>query len=106
MKRVFFFRPTLDEGGADRVTLTRLHHLDRSRFEPTPVLMRPREVIAESGRDGLPVPVRDAAALADRAVALLRAHDLRERVSQAARRSAQRFTVSASVARYQEAIGG
>ena len=66
----------------------------------------PREVIQEPGRDGFLVPVGDAAALADRAVALLQSPDLRERVGQAARRSVERFTVAASVARYQDAIGG
>jgi glycosyltransferase involved in cell wall biosynthesis len=40
VKRVLFFRPTLGVGGADRVTLTVLRHLDRARFEPILVLMR------------------------------------------------------------------
>jgi glycosyltransferase involved in cell wall biosynthesis len=66
----------------------------------------PREVIREPGRDGFLVPVRDAAGLADRAVALLESADLRREIGQAARRSVQRFTVAESVARYQEAIGG
>jgi glycosyltransferase involved in cell wall biosynthesis len=66
----------------------------------------PREVIQESGRDGFLVPVGDAAALADRALALLRSPELRDRMGSAARRSVQRFTVAESVARYQEAIGG
>lgn len=35
-----FFRPTLGDGGADRVTLTILEQLDRARYEPTLVLMR------------------------------------------------------------------
>ena len=33
-------RPTLGQGGADRVTLTLLAHLDRGRFRPRLVLMR------------------------------------------------------------------
>jgi glycosyltransferase involved in cell wall biosynthesis len=66
----------------------------------------PREVIQESGRDGFLVPVGDAAALADRAVALLQSPTLRDQVGQAARLSVARFTVAESVARYQEAIGG
>ena len=66
----------------------------------------PREVIQESGRDGFLVPVGDAAALADRAVALLQSPALREQVGRAARLSVARFTVAESVARYQEAIGG
>jgi glycosyltransferase involved in cell wall biosynthesis len=39
-QRVFLFRPTLGEGGADRVTVTLLRHLDRSRFRPTLVLVK------------------------------------------------------------------
>jgi len=39
-KRVMFFRPTLGEGGADRVTWTLLRQLDRNRFEPSLALMR------------------------------------------------------------------
>ncbi len=66
----------------------------------------PREVIQESGRDGFLVPVGDAAALADRADALLQSSALREDIGQAGRRSVERFTVAESVARYQEAIGG
>jgi glycosyltransferase involved in cell wall biosynthesis len=38
--RVMFFTPTLASGGADRVTVTLLRHLDRSRFEPSLVLAR------------------------------------------------------------------
>jgi glycosyltransferase involved in cell wall biosynthesis len=37
---VVFFRPTLGDGGADRVTLTLLEQLDRARFRPTLALMR------------------------------------------------------------------
>ena len=66
----------------------------------------PREVIQDSGRDGFLVPVGDAGALADRAVALLESPGLRDEVGRAACLSVQRFTVAESVARYQEAIGG
>jgi glycosyltransferase involved in cell wall biosynthesis len=38
--RALLFRPTLGDGGADRVTVTLLEHLDRARFTPTLVLMR------------------------------------------------------------------
>jgi glycosyltransferase involved in cell wall biosynthesis len=38
--RVMFFCPTLGDGGADRVVLTLLRHLDRSRFTPMLALMR------------------------------------------------------------------
>ena len=33
-QRVLFLMPTLSGGGAERVTVTLLQHLDRSRFEP------------------------------------------------------------------------
>jgi len=66
----------------------------------------PREVIAEPGRDGFLVPVGDAAALAERAVALLESPALCAAVGQAARRSAERFSLAASMSRYQQAIGG
>lgn len=38
--RLLVLRPTMGEGGADRVTLTLLERLDRARFAPTLVLMR------------------------------------------------------------------
>lgn len=66
----------------------------------------PREVIASPGEDGYLVAVGDAFALAARATALLADRPLRERVAAAARRSAARFTVEASMARYQRAIEG
>lgn len=40
MKRVLFFRPSMAEGGADRVTHTVLRWLDRARFAPSLALMR------------------------------------------------------------------
>jgi glycosyltransferase involved in cell wall biosynthesis len=66
----------------------------------------PREVIARPGHDGFLVPVGDAAALADRALALLADGDLARRVAAAARQSAQRFTAAAALARYAAAITG
>lgn len=39
-KRVLFFRPSMAEGGADRVTHTVLRLLDRERFAPELALMR------------------------------------------------------------------
>ena len=66
----------------------------------------PREVITDSGRDGFLVPVGDAAGLADRGLRLLGDPDLRARVSAEARRAAERFTVDASLRRYQAAIEG
>src|SRR5688500_15415659 len=46
-RRVVFFRPTLGDGGADRVTLTLLEQLDRDRFRPTLVLMRKEGELVE-----------------------------------------------------------
>jgi glycosyltransferase involved in cell wall biosynthesis len=66
----------------------------------------PREVVARPGHDGFLVPVGDAAALAARALALLDDAELAARVSVAARASAQRFTVAASLAQYEAAITG
>ena len=39
-RSVFLFRPTLSEGGADRVTITLLRHLNRQWFRPTLVLVK------------------------------------------------------------------
>jgi glycosyltransferase involved in cell wall biosynthesis len=36
---VLFFRPALGDGGADRVTLTLLQHLDRTRYSPSLALV-------------------------------------------------------------------
>lgn len=40
MKKVLFFRPTLSEGGADRVTAVVLRGLDRTRYRPVLALLR------------------------------------------------------------------
>ncbi len=40
MKKVLFFRPTLSEGGADRVTAVVLRGLDRQRYRPVLALLR------------------------------------------------------------------
>ncbi|MEZ4363755.1 MAG: glycosyltransferase [Kofleriaceae bacterium] len=40
VKRVLLFRPSMADGGADRVTLTVLRRLDRARFAPSLALMR------------------------------------------------------------------
>lgn len=66
----------------------------------------PREVIARPGHDGFLVPVGDAAALADRALALLADPALAGRVAAASRESARRFTTVAALARYEAAITG
>ncbi len=39
-KRIMFFLPLLNGGGAERVVLTLLKHLDKSRFEPILVLLK------------------------------------------------------------------
>ncbi len=58
--RVLFARPTLTEGGADRVTITLLRHLDRARFAPSLVLMRASgPLLAEVPAD---VPVHELGA--------------------------------------------
>ena len=40
VKKLLVFRPSLGDGGADRVTITVLRHLDRTRFAPTLALVR------------------------------------------------------------------
>jgi glycosyltransferase involved in cell wall biosynthesis len=58
--RVMFFRPNLGEGGADRVTITLLEHLDRARFAPSIALVRASgTLLSEVPAD---VPVIDLAA--------------------------------------------
>lgn len=64
----------------------------------------PREVIARSGTDGFLVPVGNANQLAHHAIQLLADDGLHARVAAAARESAQRFTVAASLARYTAAL--
>lgn len=39
-KRILFFLPLLNGGGAERVVLTLLQHIDRTRFEPILVLLK------------------------------------------------------------------
>jgi len=65
----------------------------------------PREVIRD-GHDGFLVPVRDPAALARRATELISDPGLRATFSQRARLSAARFSVTSSIARYEQAILG
>jgi glycosyltransferase involved in cell wall biosynthesis len=56
-RTVLFFRPSLGEGGADRVTVTLLRHLDRARFAPSIALVRAKgPLVAEVPPD---VPVVD-----------------------------------------------
>lgn len=55
MKRVLVFRPSLGDGGADRVTVTLLHHLDRARFAPSLALVRHTGVLADEVPTDVPV---------------------------------------------------
>jgi len=66
----------------------------------------PREVIASPGEDGFLVPVGDSRALAERALTLLGDPARRAAMAAAAKRSVSRFTVAASMARYEAAIDG
>ncbi|MGH2901041.1 MAG: glycosyltransferase, partial [Solirubrobacteraceae bacterium] len=52
--RIVLFRPTLSDGGADRVTLTLLERLPRERYQPTLVLVRREGALA----DRVPADVR------------------------------------------------
>lgn len=65
----------------------------------------PREVVRD-GVDGFLVPVRDAKGLAERACRLLEDSALRDRMSAAALESAQRYTIEASMRRYEFALDG
>ncbi len=52
MKRILFFRPSLGDGGADRVTVTLLQHLDRARFSPALALVKLKgELVSEVPSD-------------------------------------------------------
>jgi glycosyltransferase involved in cell wall biosynthesis len=65
----------------------------------------PREVV-HTGVDGVLVPVGDPAALATAALRLLTDDPARSAMAAAARKAAARFSVAASLARYQAAIDG
>jgi glycosyltransferase involved in cell wall biosynthesis len=53
--QVLVFRPTLGDGGADRVTVTLLHHLDRARFAPSLALVKRSGVLADEVPRDVPV---------------------------------------------------
>lgn len=55
VKQVLIFRPTLADGGADRVTVTVLQHLDRSRFAPSLALVRRTGVLVDEVPRDVPV---------------------------------------------------
>jgi glycosyltransferase involved in cell wall biosynthesis len=55
VKQVLVFRPTLDGGGADRVTVTLLEHLDRARFAPSLALVRRAGLLADEVPLDVPV---------------------------------------------------
>jgi len=64
VKQVLVFRPTLGDGGADRVTVTVLQHLDRARFAPTLVLVRKTGVLVDEVPADVPVIELGASRLA------------------------------------------
>lgn len=55
MKRILLFRPTMGEGGADRVTIKLLQHLDRSTFQPSLVLVKKDGVLLDQVPEDVPV---------------------------------------------------
>lgn len=60
MKRILLFRPSLADGGADRITITLLRELDRKRFLPAIALVRAKgELVPEVPAD---VPIIDLGA--------------------------------------------
>lgn len=73
MTKVLVFRPNLGDGGADRVTLTVLQQLDRTRFEPTLVLVRANGVLIDHVPADVPVIDLAAPRLALAVPALVRA---------------------------------
>ncbi len=54
-RSVFIVRPALSQGGADRVTLTLLERLDRSRFRPVLVLLRRDGELLDLVPDDVPI---------------------------------------------------
>ena len=54
-KKVLLFRPTLGEGGADRVTITLLRHLDRQAFRPSLVLVKRDGTLIDEVPEDIPV---------------------------------------------------
>ena len=56
LKRVFFLLPSLQAGGAERVILTIMQHLDRKQFAPTLVVMQNKgRMAAEYSSSGIPI---------------------------------------------------
>lgn len=55
LKKVLLFRPTMGEGGADRVTVTLLRHLDRETFQPSLVLVKLDGVLLDQVPEDVPV---------------------------------------------------
>ena len=70
---VLVFRPSLGEGGADRVTVTLLHHLDRARFAPSLALVRRTGVLSDEVPADVPVIDLGAPRLAAAVPSLARA---------------------------------
>lgn len=59
-RRLFIVRPTLGAGGADRVTLTLLKHLEQTRFTPTLVLIRRQGELLDELPDDVEIVSLDA----------------------------------------------
>ncbi len=55
VKQVLVFRPSLGDGGADRVTVTLLQHLDRARFAPSLALVQRAGVLVDEVPADVPV---------------------------------------------------
>lgn len=72
-KRVLVFRPSLGDGGADRITVTLLHELDRARFAPTLVLVRRTGALVDEVPADVPVVELGVRRLAFAVPALARA---------------------------------
>src|SRR5262249_43349098 len=73
VKKLLAFRSTLGLGGADRVTISVLRHLDRSRFAPTLVLVRAQGQLIDQVPPDVPVIDLRARRLALSIPALVRA---------------------------------
>jgi glycosyltransferase involved in cell wall biosynthesis len=71
--RVLFFIPNLGAGGAERVLINLLRHIDRDRFDPHLVLMRLEGPYADRIPDDIPVEVLGARSLWTTTPRLMRA---------------------------------
>lgn len=70
--KIFFVRPTLGQGGADRVTLTLLQSLDRARFDLTLVLVQHKGELLPELPDDVSITALNAPNVLAAALPLLR----------------------------------